>query len=409
MARTKAATSGDPVTVPYATNIVQVHVGPTGSQRVFYVHLGILSQAPSLSSMIRHDSYTIKPSISLSDVDPAIFELALRFLYTGKYQGCRYPSLIFPSLKQNDESKSPDSLLEVEMHSLLYAFAREHYIEELCALALTNIENMTQMPYLDVLDVAKKVYPKLPDADDDDAYRKKFRHETRVAMKENKNLIREPWILDVLRNEHGNLAVDLFTTLTEPLRCDDEANSGEVSPPEEQFSSSQSDKGKEENMHMNGGHAEYCSREATAAASVVEEPPFAPPEIPEASYEQVLEQPVPEPEPELWKSAKEPAEIVEHAVDDELGSSLKLSKGKKSPKPDPEPEPERHGDWSKWGTKLDPVPVDHEINSCLTATTSAKKKGKKGTKQRMTKAKAPASPPAPKPEANVDLCMVLTQ
>ncbi|KLJ09714.1 hypothetical protein EMPG_14861 [Blastomyces silverae] len=443
---------------PYETDIVQVHVGPTGCQRVFHVHLGILNQAPSLSSMISPaTSSGAHNSISLVNTDPVIFELVLMFLYIGKYLDCPYPPLIFRSLERDNDNKWPGADMEFEMHSLLYCFAQEYKMDELSALALMNIENMTQVPYSDVLDVAKKAYPKLSDADDDDAYREKFRHETRVAMTENKNLIREPWILDVFRNEHGNLAVDLFTTLTEPLQCDDEANNSETAPPEEPFISSQSDKGEEGNVHLNDGHADYCIQEPTAA-SVVGEPALPAPEetiaedIPEAPCEQYPEPLAPEAEPEL-ESAKEPADIVEGAVDEwqslPTSSKKKKKKGKKGapvekplaepddgwgwgiseknkevkksrpvedpwvepddgwgwsmkvkpaivePEPEPEPEP---------GPANDPSPMVDDENgwSFSGTTTSSMKKGKKKSKKKGKTIEAPApdpeSPPAPVPE-----------
>ncbi|KAL2367235.1 hypothetical protein RJZ57_008423, partial [Blastomyces gilchristii] len=411
---------------PYETDIVQVHVGPIGGQRAFHVHLGILNQAPSLSSKINPTTCSAREhnSISLVNTDPGIFELVLMFLYIGKYLDCPYPPLLFRSLERNNDNQWPGADMEFEMHSLLYCFAQEYKMDELSALALISIENMTQVPYLNVLDVAKKAYPKLPDADNDDAYRERFRHETRVAMKENKDLIREPWVLDVFRNEHGNLTVDLFTTLTEPLRCDSEANNSETSPPEEPLRSSQSDKGKEGNVHLNGGNADYCTQEPTAA-SVVGEPALPGPEetiaedIPEVPFEQVPEPPVSEPEPEL-ESAKEPADIVEHAVDDgwglwggvELRRRMK-KKPKKSPEPNPGLEPEgapveespvEPHDWSGWGTKSllnQAQKPDTDQQTTLHPPRRGKKKGKK---KKMIEAPGSEPPPAPEPEVHIDRC-----
>ncbi|QSS59117.1 hypothetical protein I7I51_08549 [Histoplasma capsulatum] len=64
---------------PYETEIVDVLVGPTGGQRVFLVHLGILNQASSLGNKMRPATATGKHgSISLVDTDPVVFELASR-------------------------------------------------------------------------------------------------------------------------------------------------------------------------------------------------------------------------------------------------------------------------------------------------------------------------------------------
>ncbi|PGH06775.1 hypothetical protein GX51_02216 [Blastomyces parvus] len=348
---------------PYETDIVEVYVGPIGDQRVFHVHFGILNQAPLLSSNIRPAEFSGNPdSLSLVDIDPMIVELVIRFLYTGRYQRCRYSSPIFASPEQDDANKSPDAHIEFKMHSFLYAFAQGYVIEELRSLALTNLENMTQVPYLDVLDVAKQTYPKLSDAGDDNAYREKFRHETRDAMKENKDLIREPWILDVFRNERGNLAVDLFTTLTEPLRCDGETNNNKTSPQEEAYCSSQSDRGEAEDLHSNDGHADDCIQEPTEVSVVGEHtlpafeetiPEDIPEDIPEAASNQCPELLVPEVGPEL-EPAQEPVGIVQHEVDFGWGSVGGKGEKKMMKKCKEIPEPagitEEVDDWGLWGS-----------------------------------------------------------
>ncbi|PGH28377.1 hypothetical protein GX50_08885, partial [[Emmonsia] crescens] len=392
---------------PYETEIVRVLAGPIGGQREFLVHLGILDRSPSLSNEIHlaapvgeHDS------ISLVDTDPVIFELVLRFLYTGKYQKCPYPSQIFPTSEQDDTNKWSGTDKAFELHSLLYCFAREYEMDELSALVQTNIENMTQVPYWNVLDVAKRAYPRLPQDDDDDAYREKFRHETRVAMKENKNITREPWVLDVFRSEHGNLTVDLFTTLTEPLRCDGEAINGEKSPLEEPFSPSQTNKGKEKMVDWGADSADYCIQEP-ATVPEVEEPTPPPPEetvavFPEAEYEKCPEpldpEPESEPEPEPEPTPiEEPAAIADHAVVDGWGffEPPRKKKGKKAKQTEPEEpteepaaivEPAVYDDWAAWGTKkkvrkgnkiveeIVPPPEPEPVDDWGTFCTGGKKK-----------------------------------
>ncbi|KKZ59962.1 hypothetical protein EMCG_00802 [[Emmonsia] crescens] len=378
---------------PYETEIVRVLVGPISDQRVFLVHLGILDQSPSLRSRM-HPTATVGEhhSISLVDTDPVVFELILRFLYTGKYQKCPYPSQIFPTSEQDDTNKWSGADKAFELHSLLYCFAREYEMDELSALVQTNIENMTQVPYRNVLDVAKHAYPKLPQNDDDDAYREKFRHETRVAMKENKNITRESWVLDVFWSEHGNLTVDLFTTLTEPLRCDGEAINGEKSPLEEPFSPPQTNKGKEKMVDWG---ADYCIQEP-ATVSEVEEPAFHSPEetiavVPEAEYEKCPEpldpEPESEPEQEPEEPVEEPAANVEPAVCDNWAACGSKKKGKKGNKIVEEivpslPEP----DLDSWGTFIAP---------------EKKKKGKKGKK--IVEEIVPPSPEESPPPATEDL------
>ncbi|KAK2813368.1 hypothetical protein FQN50_000683 [Emmonsiellopsis sp. PD_5] len=189
---------------PYVTNIAVAYVGPEDSRRAFYVHEGILRQSPSLGSMFDQES-----AVVLVDTDPTVFELALRFLYAGDYYG-------YNSTTVSVYWSRPSSLAwRFEMHSLLYCFAEAHQIQSLSQLASQNFQSTTGVSYPDVLEVAKKVYKKLPQ--DDLKYREKFKDETRAAMNQDRNLFQELWILDVFRTESGHLTLDLYTTLTEPL------------------------------------------------------------------------------------------------------------------------------------------------------------------------------------------------
>lgn len=360
---------------PYETEVVKILVGPTGGQRVFLVHLGILNQASSLSNKMRPATAAGgHSSISLVDTDPVVFELAVRFLYTGKYQGCSYPTQNFPSLEQDNANKRRDANIEFRIHSFLYCFAREYGMDELSALALTNIQNMTEVPFLNVLAVAKEAYPKLLNHGDDDMYREKFRHETRVAMEKNNNLIREPWILDVFRNEHGNLAVDLFTTLTEPLMCDPEANNREPSVMEEPLGPPQSGKVKRENSHLDDDHADYCVQEPPAEPEI-EEPVLSAPQEPVAGgFPGAVSEGYPR--PLETEPAEEFADIGKPTVDDgwgSWGSSAKISvkrKGKQREDPSveiTEPEP-----------LLEPEPEPKPVKSSKGKKGKKVKKGKKG-------------------------------
>ncbi|ODH52984.1 hypothetical protein GX48_00852 [Paracoccidioides brasiliensis] len=162
----------------------------------------------------------------------------------------------------------------------------------LAALAIGYIKNMTQVPYWKILDVAKKVYPKLHDDDGNDMYRAKFMHETRRAMKNNFNLVRETWLLDVFKNEHGNLTVDLFTTLTEPLIMEERKSlaledqqsfedTSEQHQVDEPLSPSQTNYEKGETMHWNGdgGDHEFANHIPEPPAAPKDEgPPLSPPQ-----------------------------------------------------------------------------------------------------------------------------------
>ncbi|OJD16868.1 hypothetical protein AJ78_03012 [Emergomyces pasteurianus Ep9510] len=338
---------------PYETKVFKVLVGPVTSQRKFFVHQGILEQSPSLGKKV-HDAAALRGSnIYLIDTDPVVFELVLRFLYTGKYQGCLNHYEIFPTSEGHDSNTRPGPDRVFEIHSFLYCFAREHKIDELASPAQINIENMT-LPYQNLLDIARRVYPKLPvddDDDDDNMYRKKFRHETRVAMNDNKNLIREPWILDVFKYQHGALAVDLFTTLTEALRYDGEANDCESPPPpppplEPPFSPSTVAWGKKKLVQLHGDDADSGIQEPKAPAedeeiawpdaqeTTADSPdypdPCEPEPAPETYQEPAPEEPAPEPEPEPeQEQAEAPAAVDEPALDYSEGFKPKGRKGKK--------------------------------------------------------------------------------
>ncbi|KAK2783282.1 hypothetical protein FQN53_009270 [Emmonsiellopsis sp. PD_33] len=202
---------------PYATSIATVHVGPEDSQREFYVHEGILHQSPSLGSMFAQGY-----DVSLVDTDPTVFELALRFLYAGDYNN-------YSSTTVSVYWSHPSSLAwRFEMHSLLYCFAEAHQIQSLSQVASENFQSIKGVSYPDVLEVAKKVYKKLPE--DDHKYREKFKDETRAAMNKNRNLSQEPWIVDVFGTESGHLTRDLFTTLNEPPKDENPDGTIESAP-----------------------------------------------------------------------------------------------------------------------------------------------------------------------------------
>ncbi|OAX82155.1 hypothetical protein ACJ72_03489 [Emergomyces africanus] len=311
---------------PYETGIVIAFVGPVGGQRIFVVHQGILEQAPSLINKIHSDTAKENgySSISLVDIDPAVFELVLKFLYTGKYQRGPYPSELFPPSEEDGPNIWPGTDKVFEMHSLLYCFAQEHEMRELSDLAQKNFKNMTLMPYRNAVDVARRVYPKLPE--DDNKYREKFRFETRVAMKDNMNLIREPWILDAVKHGSGSLVFDLFTVLTEPLICDGEANDWEAP--------SQTARGKKKLVHLNGGHADCDIQEAKSLVED-EEAAFAiAQETADSPYEHA--EPALEPEPEPAQ-AEDPATVVKPVANGARGDNPESSqtvkkKGKKGKK-----------------------------------------------------------------------------
>jgi hypothetical protein len=104
------------------------------------------------------------------------------------------------------------------MHSLLYCFANRYNFERLVSLTIRNIQDMEQVPYVNILDTAKRMYHKLPE--NDLWYRDYFKNETRKAMRENVDLGQESWILNVFREKSGFLTVDLFSTLMDGARSE---------------------------------------------------------------------------------------------------------------------------------------------------------------------------------------------
>jgi hypothetical protein len=148
-------------------------------------------------------------TLSLPDTDPAIFELALSFLYRGNYKD--YSSSTNP-MPKSGQSKA----LELKIHTLLYCFASLYKLDGLVALTIENIIGSGDVPYVDILGAAKEAYQQLPE--DDVWYREYFKDETRNEMSDNVDLVQEPWIVEVFREGRGRLAVDLFTTLTDRAR-----------------------------------------------------------------------------------------------------------------------------------------------------------------------------------------------
>ena len=168
-------------------------------QTTFSIHKGILSRSTRLRDLSEYEI------VELVDTEPGIFELVSRFLYTGGY---RTHCSSTPRPKDGQSAA-----WELQMHSLLYCFATCYGLEELARLATASIETLEKVPYSEVLDIAKKVYPKLPE--DDVWYRGYFKNATRDEMKDNKHLVQEPYVIDVVGEEKGRLISDLFLTMTQ--------------------------------------------------------------------------------------------------------------------------------------------------------------------------------------------------
>ena len=141
----------------------------------------------------------------MPDVIPAVFELALSFLYSRTYL-CSSPERPLVEKEQ------------LKMHSFLYCFATYYNIEGLIGLAMRNIRELRQLTFLDILDTAQQVYPKL--LDNDPLYRDFFVEETKKAMMEDITLAQEPRILDLFGKETGHLTRDLFVALSGCVRSD---------------------------------------------------------------------------------------------------------------------------------------------------------------------------------------------
>ena len=168
-------------------------------QKTFSIHKDILSRCTRLRDLSEYET------VELADTEPGIFELASSFLYTGGYRTHR---------SSGPKAKDKQSVArEFEIHSLLYCFAECYGLEELARSATASIETLEKVPYSEVLDIAKKVYPKLPK--DDVWYRDYLKNATRDEMKDNKHLVQEPYVIDVVVEEKGRLASDLFLTMTQ--------------------------------------------------------------------------------------------------------------------------------------------------------------------------------------------------
>ena len=171
----------------------------------FPVHRGILVQSPLLALLCEQSNVDI---LQLPNVLPSHFSLLLKYLYTGNYQ----VSLSARFLNDGHENGSP---AEFWAHASLYCIARVHKLHDLIELTIKKMEIVGELEFRSLMDIAKKIYPELKD--DDIWFTEYFKKEIRRALIENAKLVEEQWILDVIRNEGGRLAVDLFKTLVTQL------------------------------------------------------------------------------------------------------------------------------------------------------------------------------------------------
>ena len=172
-----------------------------GEQKPFSIHKGILSRCTRLRDLSEHET------VELADTEPGIFELVSSFLYTGGY---RTHCSSTPRPKDGQSAAR-----ELRMHSLLYCFANCYGLEELTCFATASIETLEKVPYSEVLNIARKMYPKLPK--DDVWYRGYLKNATRDEMKDNEHLVQEPYVIDAVVEEKGRLASDLFLTMTQEV------------------------------------------------------------------------------------------------------------------------------------------------------------------------------------------------
>lgn len=187
---------------PYLTSIITVLVGP--SSKEFKVHLGVISESRVLASKCR--AISIWHQLSLPDVDPSVFELALCYMYGKDYKEYFSPSNPMPK-------KSDAKAAAFRRHSLVYCFARKYELDGLNALATKNIKDLGQVDYQSVFLAAKEAYKRLPD--DESWFRDCFKVETKRALRGNPELFRQPWMVDAIKEESGNFSLDLFTSLAE--------------------------------------------------------------------------------------------------------------------------------------------------------------------------------------------------
>lgn len=138
-------------------------------------------------------------TITLPEVSPQLFELLVRYAYTGQYQS--------DFLVGNGKVDGTN----FRTHALLYCLSRKFGLWDLAEKTTREIESIGKFDFRYVTEIAREVYPKL--RDDDIWFTGFFKNEAGRAMIENKKLIQEPWILSIFRDDGGRLAVDLFTTL----------------------------------------------------------------------------------------------------------------------------------------------------------------------------------------------------
>jgi hypothetical protein len=190
------------VNSPYLTPIITLLVGSPSKE--FKVHSGVISESRVLAS--KYQALGIWHHFSLPNVDPSIFELALSYMYGKDYKDYFSPTNPIPK-------KSDVRAAAFRRHSLLYCFARNFELDGLVALATKRIKDLGQVDYESVFSAAKEAYKQLPE--EESWFRDCFKGETKRALKDCRDLVREPWVLDAFRDESGNFTTDLFTALTE--------------------------------------------------------------------------------------------------------------------------------------------------------------------------------------------------
>lgn len=129
-------------------------------------------------------------------------------MYGRDYKGYFSPANPIPK-------KSDARAAAFKRHSLLYCFARNFELEGLVTLTIKNIKDLGPVDYESIFSTAKETYKQLPN--EESWFRDCFKVETKRALKDSRDLVREPWVIDAFREETGNFTTDLFTALTEGL------------------------------------------------------------------------------------------------------------------------------------------------------------------------------------------------
>ena len=144
--------------------------------------------------------------------------MLVKFLYTGTYQnsGTR--------LSEDEFSAN------FKAHAEIYCLATKYNLHELASLAMVQMVTGDKLDFKGLVEIAKVIYPKLPD--DDIRFSVYFKAQASTAIRENPLVAEEPWILDIYENGGGRLAVDFFRTFVARLTENGSLNNGTVNKSE---------------------------------------------------------------------------------------------------------------------------------------------------------------------------------